>query len=107
MNWSTFLFVILFNLVKTTQSWAKREVSVDLRPEKPLVKCEKEFLARKSCQKEVAELCSALSIQGIEKGREVALTSLFSQATGDVCKVMEKNYIGAQFWNLQHQDGSS
>merc|ERR1719234_2810218 len=42
-----FVFVILYNLAKTAQSRAKKEVSVDLiKPEKPLTKCEKELLAR-------------------------------------------------------------
>merc|ERR1719222_694077 len=36
-----FLFVILYNLAKTAQSLAKKEVSVVLSPEKPLAKCEK------------------------------------------------------------------
>ena len=58
-----FLFVILYNLAKTAQSLAKKEVSVVTTPEKPLAKCEKELLARNSCRKEVEELCSALGIK--------------------------------------------
>merc|ERR1719173_395551 len=71
-----FVFVILYNLAKTAQSWARKEVSVDLKPEKTLVKCEKELLARNSCRKEVEDLCSALGIK----------------ATGDECKVKEDDY---------------
>ena len=57
-----FVFVILYNL--TAQSRANKEGSVDLiKPEKPLVKCEKELLARNSCRKEVEDLCSALGIK--------------------------------------------
>ena len=58
-----FVFVILYNLAKTAQSWARKEVSVDLKPEKQLVKCEQELLARNSCRKEVEDLCSALGIK--------------------------------------------
>ena len=61
-----FLFVILYNLAKTAQSLAKKEVSVVLTPEKPLAKCEKELLARNSCRKEVEDLCSALGIKVLQ-----------------------------------------
>merc|ERR1719234_2209123 len=71
-----FVFVILYNLAKTAQSRANKEVSVDLKAEKPVVKCEKELLARNSCRKEVEDLCSALGIK----------------ATGDECKEKEDNY---------------
>ena len=58
-----FVFVILYNLAKTAQSFAKQEVAVVLTPEKPLAKCERELLARNSCRKEVEDLCSALGIK--------------------------------------------
>ena len=58
-----FVFVILYNLAKTAQSFAKQEVAVVLTPEKALAKCERELLARNSCQKEVEDLCSALGIK--------------------------------------------
>ena len=61
-----FLFVILYNLAKTAQSLAKKEVSVVLTPEKPLAKCEKELLVRNSCRKEVEDLCSALGIKVLQ-----------------------------------------
>ena len=65
-----FVFVILYNLAKTAQSRGNNEVSVDLKPEKPLVKCEKELLARNSCRKEVEELCAALGIKVFKKNEE-------------------------------------
>merc|ERR1719339_484724 len=71
-----FIFVILYNLAKTAQSFAKEKVPVVLTPEKPLGKCERELLARNSCRKEVEDLCSALGIK----------------ATGDECKEKEANY---------------
>ena len=65
-----FVFVILYNLAKTAQSRANKEGSVDLKPEKPLVKCEKELLARNSCRKEVEDLCSALGIKVLKRNED-------------------------------------
>ena len=68
-----FLFVVLYNLAKTAQSLAKKEVNVVLTPESLLGKCEKELLAQNSCRKEVEDLCSALGIKvGIIYNRHMA-----------------------------------